>query len=231
MTPIPLLQNSSPAFPHFSRWTHLDVLIDSEEMGLLFDSLGDFSILSLTQLPQKHPPFVVDKQDFLSVYQSYIHDLKNKKEPPFETFRSWFHMHWTKTLEGIAIMELPSTFQKLYVPIPTLQTKPICLQVSEIDHLIRVSSLRPNELLWGLRFSFPGLYQAPNSHTIDTLNPSNNVNAALYKQLRAWLRKETFQPFFKAPYQLASNLYLRVGNQCRAWIHNHNVKDRVIEFL
>ncbi len=226
MTQIPLLQNFNSASPHFSRWMHLDVLIDTEEMKSLFDFLGSFNMLSTTQIASCKNPFIVDNSQFLDIYEKYIQELKHGKEPSVSEFRPWFHLHWTTTLEGIARVELTKTLQKLYIPIPTILIKPICLQVSGVDHTIRISSIYPGGYFWGLRFSFPGLFQPVNSHTIEKLNPNNHPNANLFKQLRVWLRKETLSPLFTPPLKLDSSIYLRLGNQCREWIKLYKGKDK-----
>ena len=58
-----------------SQWQLCHVLIDENEMSLLFDHLGDFEIVSISGLMELDQARI-KKNEFLSVYGSYISALK-----------------------------------------------------------------------------------------------------------------------------------------------------------
>lgn len=218
MTSLPLHPNSNPPSAHYSKYNHLDVLLSEEEMQRLFTFLKPLTLLSITSLNEKNP-FVLSKEDFLKAYSNYIQALKNSKKPPFTSFRSTFHGHWTYSLEGIYRLKQGNR-ERLYLDSPTLMIKPICIQVSEVDSSIHVGPLTPQGILWGLRFSFPSLYQKAGSHDITQVNPKTHSNGQLFKDLRAFVRSETLVPSFEKNGTLI-NSTIRLGKECFSWINQH----------
>lgn len=222
MDSIPLLQTSndlSKQQAHFSKWNHLDVLLDPHELKALFDIIKPCWMLYASSTKQTED-YTLPFDLFYETYQNYIENLKQKTVPNIASFRTHFHFFLTQSLEGIYRVPLGESHQRILLHAPVIQVKPISLMISKIDSSIHTSPISPQGIFWGLRFSFPGIFQKPNSLDITTLNPNNHINANLFKIIRGFLRKESSFAIFEID-QTKHNALARLGKQCYPWIQNH----------
>lgn len=222
MVLIPLLPKTDSLLsssPGYSRWTSIDFLIDDLEMEALFKELSPFHLLSSTPLHSDFP-FYLKQEEFLKVYRSYIHSLRERKIPDSNTYKAYFIFFISRSLKEIHRMQVLEGREVLKIVKPTLHIKPICLQYSKMDHSLRVVPLNPQGILWGLQVSFPQLIQKTKGGEIEAINPKIDENALLFKSFRGWIRNHTRPQNFEI-LEKKQNLSIRIGLQCQSWITHH----------
>lgn len=217
---IPLLsadQHSPQA--SFSKWISIDVLIDSDELKDLFTHCANPILLSMQNLSEDHP-FHLDQSSLLQKYDSYISDLKKGMIPQLKEIRTYFYFFLTAHMNDIFMKELSKGKKKLFYNTPLVEFKPICLNLSKVDHTLRVMPLSPSGVLWGLKISFPGMVQKYQSPLIESIDFKQEPNGILFSKIRKWIRDNTrATPFLIGSKKV--NLPIRLGKKCLNWINHH----------
>lgn len=214
---IPHLANSNSLEAHFSRWTHLDVLLNPDELQELFEKTS-LPFLLTAHLFHSEESGCIELETLIDNYSNILKALQSKSELDYSLIRKTCHFFCAKNLEGVFRKKINDNLERIVYQEPLILVKPLSYAFSKVDHTFHVSALSPANLFWGLRFSFPALYQAPGSHEIVSLSPKNNANAMLFKGMRTYLRGasqkvncEYFGQKIECP--------LKIGHEVLNWIH------------
>lgn len=207
-----------------SKWLHIDFLISHEEMKRLFSSLQvehETLFLFSTLGVQKRGQNRIKLADFFHAWKAYEEALQ-KNEPLNGTpFRFFFTNCISKYEDAVEPMLIGEDRERVMPKTPCLQMQPHRFSYSKLDGKFRSMVLGKNSVSWGVRVSYPQLYQIPNSReVVDALEKSHFPNAALFSSLRSWLRHNSLPtPMIVDGKRV--NIPMRIGKECLPWINNH----------
>ena len=209
--------------PHYmaSKWIHFDLLIEKEGMQSLLKSLGEplylFSTLGIAQKDAHH----LDIFRFLEVWQNYINVLKEGRMPQDADYRFYFTAAITKTLSAIRALDIGSDKEIIIPYEPLLQMQIHRFSYSLADQKFHSMAFGEKSISWGVRISYPQLYQYPETRTVeDACNTVQFKNAELFLALRRWVRSNTqATPFIVNGKKV--NDPMRISKECLSWINNH----------
>lgn len=201
-----------------SKWLKHQVLLDADEMRALFSALAHFSIFVVSE-PGKLETLSLSHDEFLQKYEEYLEALKTGGD--LTRFRRYFSSIFTVTPEVLYAMECGKE-RVLIKPIkPVVQLQAHQFFVSEIDGKFHSMVLGQESVSWGVQFSYPQIYQHPESHEFSKVTDTPEFpNTALYLQLARWLRQNTLPtPFLHRG--VRTNVPIRLGKRCFSWINQH----------
>lgn len=202
-----------------SKWLSIQLLIDSSEMKLLLDALGDFNIF-LTGTVCELTEGEIAKSKFLEVYSRYIDELKAGQIPQEFEFRPYFSSVFTKAPDHLFRIVV-SNKHIIRALKPVVQLQLHRLDYSAADGKFHGMVFSKEGVLWGLQFSYPQLYQDTSTKEVFQLSDSPEFpNTALFRSIQKWVRHNTIPtPFLVGETQI--NVPMRLGKNCLEWINNH----------
>ena len=203
-----------------TKWLKIQLLIDAGEMENLFTALGPFEIFIAGAVTDKGGGKVA-QEDFLKVYSQYIQTLKAGKIPLESDFRQFFSSVFTKDNGALFTMPLGSEKQLLRLAKPVIQLQPHSLDYSTHDQKFRAMVYGLESVLWGLQFSYPQLFQDPETKDALQVDVSPYFpNTELFRNLQRWVRGHTVPtPFLVEGKKI--NVPMRLGLNCLEWINHH----------
>jgi hypothetical protein len=211
----------SPTPIHFEagKWIKIQVLLDSSEMGLLLDELGDFWIF-LTSIIVQPGEETTSKESFLACYEKYVSSLKQGVIPPIENYRTLFSTAWSMAVEDhLYAMNVGDGKRVVRTCNPIIQLRNHCMDYSTFDHKFREMVFGQDSINWGIQFSYPQIYEDPITGEIGKVG-SQFPNTQLFQNLRQWMREHTVPtPFIVDEKQV--NIPMRLGKGCFSWINKH----------
>lgn len=203
---------------HASKWLSVGMLVDFEEMHDFLRVLGPFFIYPLGAVVPKGQD-QIKKEDFLTVYQSYMEALKQGRVPEEGSFRSAFSCALSLKEDCLYALAVGEDRQLVRILKPVVQMQAHTLDYSPADGKFRSMVLGQDSILWGLQFSYPQLYEDPETRAPQKVD-SRYVNSALFRQIQKWIRENTIPTPFVVKGDVI-NVPMRLGKQCLAWINNH----------
>lgn len=203
---------------HASKWLSVGMLVDFEEMHDFLHALGPFFMYPLGMVIPKGQD-QIKKEDFLTVYHRYIEDLKQGRVPEVESFRSAFSCALSLKEDCLYALAVGEDRQLVRVLKPVVQMQAHTLDYSPADGKFRSMVLGQDSIFWGLQFSYPQLYEEPDTRAPQKVD-SRYVNSALFRQIQKWVRENTMPTPFVVDGQVI-NVPMRLGKQCLTWINNH----------
>ncbi|MDP1834344.1 MAG: hypothetical protein Q8K75_00295 [Chlamydiales bacterium] len=210
------LENQQPL--QAAKWLKVQVLLDVMEMRTLLETLGDISIYQTGVILPKHQGKVTVDQ-FLEVYQTYIEMLKRGEVPEDNAFRQMFSSIFTRVLDALYALDLGEDQVIIRPCSPIVQSQLHRLGFSHIDNKFRSMVFGKDSLSWGIQFSYPQLFEDPDSKEIVEVG-DEFPNTALFKDLQRWIRHNTLPTPFMVNDERV-NIPVRLGKQCFEWINNH----------
>lgn len=203
-----------------SKWLQVQVLLDSAEMGLLFDALGEFTIF-LTGTLQPRGSGAVSHKGFLIAYADYVEHIKKGEEPLDISFRPLFSSVFTKTVEALYLLDAGNEQVIIRPSHPVIQLQLHRLGFSHMDQKFRSMVFGKDSLSWGIQFSYPQVFQDPVTKQILTVNESSEFpNTNLFRTLQRWVRHHTLPtPFLVGNKRI--NVPVRLGKNSFSWINHH----------
>lgn len=187
-------------------------------MAALFNELGDFSIFVVSE-PVALEDAEISKEDFLSTYALYVESLKEGQVLEDRVFRKAFSSIWT--VDSSIVYAMPVAGEKFLIKSlrPVLQLQLHRFVLSEVDEKVHPLVLGPGSISWGVQFSYPQVYQDPQTEEIAKV-PRDSPNSQLYWKLSRWLRNHTLPtPFLFNQKRIVSSL--RLGKKCLEWIDKY----------
>ncbi len=203
-----------------SKWFHFDLLVEVEELESLFASFGDFYMFSTLGVaaPGAH---LLEKKAFLEAYGRYLDELKQGKVVVDGDYRFFFTACLTKTLNAIRAIDIGNNKEIItpYEPVLQMQMHRFSFSYSEMK--FHSMAFGDKCISWGLRLSYPQLYQYPETRKVeDALDEERFVNAKLYSSIRPWLRAHTIPTPFVIDGKRVNDP-MRLGKKCLPWIQHH----------
>ncbi len=177
-----------------TQWLKLPLFLDETELSALFEALEAPFIVSLSGVfPQGKK--VLTAEEYLSLYTHYLEEALSEREcRPDKLLVS----AWSRSLDAIEERVVPNGF--LVRPKrPVLQVQPYWLNYSERDGKFHEMALSRDSLPWGLLFSFPQLFQEPDSLEIVKVKEPEFINVGLFKALQRFSRSYTVPTPFETP--------------------------------
>lgn len=209
--------------PNFmaSKWLHYDVLVDDTKIRHLLEHFGSgfylFSTLGVA--PRGEHELKID--DFVNQWKGYIDALKAGNVPNDQDNRFYCTAALTKTLSALRALDVGNDREIIIAYEPLIQMQLHRFNYSQADHKFHSMSFGQKSISWGVRLSYPQLYQNPQTRVVvDATDENLFVNATLFQELKSWIRANT-QP---TPFLIDGkrvNDPMRIGKECFSWINNH----------
>ncbi len=189
------------------------VLLDADEMEALFAHLSPFHIYNVSEPVTDGE---VSKEEFLEGYAAYIASLKENRTV---NVRRLFSGVWSVDPEAVYAMPVAGGKFLIKTIQPVIQLQEHRFMASEVDGKIHPMVLGEGSIRWGIQFSYPQLYQHPQTQDIAKVTAAL-PNTALYSALSRWLRHNTLPtPFLFQGKR--TNSPIRIGKRCFEWIATH----------
>jgi len=188
-------------------------------MQVLLDSLPQtISIYQMGTLAQKKE-VSLSKQELVEIYGNYLSGQEVSN----------FHYLITCSKDSIYQSELDDGRVLIKPKLPS-----IGLSLHSFSYLPEAKEIKPsafgsNTIRWGVKFSYPQIYQDPKTGEIfNVLNNPLFENSQLFSCLQKKIREMTLPAFFQIEEQLLKTP-LRLGRACFDWINDHpQLKQRKI---
>jgi len=217
------LRLSNPAVEgalNVSKWLKTQVLLSAEEMEKLLSDAGSFSFYNVSEVVSSENG-EISREDFLMQYRAYATALKEGRVPEERKLRRSFSAVMSVTPDVLYAFEVqPGRF--LVKPIrPVLQLQLHHFLHSKIDGKFYPMTLSQESVTWGIQFSYPQIFQHPQSHTFSKVGDAEEFpNTSLYSKLTRWLRNFSVPTTFLYQGKLTS-VPIRTGKEVLPWISQH----------
>ena len=193
-----------------SKWLKVPVLCDAEELRELFDD--SFSIIPLTGIFDGK---TLDPNRFLSVYSGWIEQIKEGRVPSDSDLRQILACVWATDLESVWLQEIPGKGYLAKVNAPQVLVQAHYFSYSRVDGAFRTMSMGEGSVFWGIQFSYPQVYQDPQ-----TMEIRNSGKNELFEKIRRWSRDKTRATPFQVD-GVKTCVPIRLGKNCFSWIGHH----------
>jgi hypothetical protein len=203
-----------------SKSIKTQVLLDIDEMRGLFDALGPFYICPVSSAVMPDQAFI-SREDFLEKYASYVAALKEGRVADEAALKPLFSSVFSASLEALYAMEVPGGKWLIRAIKPVIQLQAHHFFVSAVDGRIHPMVLSQESISWGLQFSYPQIYQHPQTAKISKVEVSDEFpSSALFVKLVRYLRANSLPtPIWHQGRRI--NSPIRVGKKCLTWINCH----------
>lgn len=196
------------------------VLLDICELKRLFEDLGDFYLVQITGLTQRGEG-VISQEDFMGVYEGYIHELKEGKVPGKKDYGRLFSFAMTRSLDDLYASFVGEDKQLIRIRRPVIQVQEHTLHYSPFDRKFRSMVLGLDCIAWGLQFSLPQLYHDPDKNeAVNVFASKEYANGAFFRFLQKWIRQHTIPTPFEVDGDVIKTS-VRLGKDCCTWINRH----------
>lgn len=202
-----------------SKWLKVPLLIDEEEMKLLFLELGEFAIYPISGIV-KPGEGVISHKDFLSSYEEYIQGLRQGHVEISQRQRNYFSSALSVTPEALYAVKLSENEELIKVERPVILSQLHQVIYSTVDGSFRSMGFGTDAISWGIQFSYPQLFQTADLEVKQVKENEEFPNTALFKKLQRWVREHTRATPFLVN-QKKTNVPIRLGLNCFSWINQH----------
>lgn len=210
---------SEPPY-HASKWLSVALLIDADEMQALFKHLGNFLIFNVGSII-KSGTGLTSHETFLSCYRLYVETLKKGHLPEDSIYRSLFSSIFTVSSDHLYTLNVSTDAILMRVKRPVIQLQAHNLDYSKADGKFRSMVFGQESVIWGVQFSYPQLFEEPQSHSVQKVEESLQFpNTTLFRTLQKWTRQHTSPTPFIVDEKII-NVPMRLGKNCFAWINRH----------
>lgn len=218
MSPIPISSPKEKGILQVSKWAKTQVLLDEIEMQDLLEFLGSLFFVTVSE-PIRPEEGIISPSLFLEKYRAYISLLKTGQIPLTEEFRRFFSSALSCTLDPFYAIKTSEEKVLIKPSFPVVQLQTHQFFYSSLDQKFHSMVLSEESITWGLQFSYPQLYQDPQTKQIRKVDLSF-PNTSLFLKLMKWMRSATLPtPFLIGARRV--NVPIRIGKKSLAWIKNH----------
>ena len=204
-----------------SKWLHFDFLVETDELKELFDSIGTPIFLFSTMGVQQKNKSQIPLDQFLHTWQRYLETLKSGKGVQDSEFRFFFTACLTRDLKALRAVDIANEREVISAYEPMVQMQIHRFSYSETDKKFHSQAFGADSISWGLRLSYPQLYQYPQTRVVENaLDEAKFINASIVPQIRSWLRKVSLPVPFIVD-EVHTNEPMRIGRGCFSWINTH----------
>jgi hypothetical protein len=207
-----------------SKWLHIDLLVDADQMKDLFSCLlalgADLALFSSMGL-QPRGKNALSIEQFLAAWQKYIETLQSGNAPQDADFRFFFTAILTGETKAVKAIDIQGDKEIITPCEPVVQIQLHRFIYSSLDQTFRSMIFGRSSVSWGVRFSYPQVFQYPHvRHIEDALDEKQFVNARVFSSIRQWVRKHTMPTPFVVD-EKRVNVPIRIGKECLSWINGH----------
>lgn len=204
-----------------SKWQKCQVLLDSEEMENLFESLGEFELYRCGSVTPEGESLLSQAQ-FLEKYQEYVSELKKGGIPDVNVYRPFFSAIMTSTPDAIFAIPVEGNKELVRVAKPIVQLQVLNVHYSTLDGKFHGGVFGKDSIVWGLQFSYPQLYQDPKTKQVEQVRNDTKQfpNSLLFSRLQKWMRQNSIPTPFIAQ-GVKVNVPIRIGKRALSWINTH----------
>lgn len=202
-----------------SKWQRTPFLIDLSEMASLIASLGDFWIAKASGVI-KNGEELIDPNEFMEIYASYINALKNGKIPADPRIRPAFSTVWTSDLNTLYSVPVDEKNMLVKVEKPVIQLQMHRFDYFPADDKFRSMVFGEEAIYWGIQVAFPYMYQNAACEIVAFNDKKEFANLNLFKKFQQWTREYT-SPTPLTLGQKKVNIPIRLGKKCFEWINRH----------
>jgi hypothetical protein len=203
-----------------SKWLDVPALLDVEELQALYEALPPFKIFFNGAVVERQNTQILWK-DFLRVYSEYVQALKEGNLPSESICRPFFSSVWTIDDSSIMLSDTPTNqvIPRPWKPVVQLQLHRF--GISAVDSKVRSMVFGQDTIFWGIQWSFPQLYMdAETREIIKLILQDINGNFAFFREFQRWMRYHTEPAVFQINGKSVATP-IRIGKQCKSWIHKH----------
>lgn len=216
-----ILQESTPSQEGIyqgSKWLKFQILCDEKELSSFFDRLDfPYALFHLTGVGQKEP---IEVTSFLQKWKEWIDGLKEGKIPSSEELQSIFAMAIIDDPHSLWLQKVEGKGYLVKQRLPVLLVQSHFFSYSCEDEAIHPMILGKESIFWGLQFSWPQIYQDP-----ETMEFLETKKTALFDSVKSFIKESSRPtPFLMAKEEgLEKKIYssIRLGKNCFSWIHLH----------
>jgi hypothetical protein len=205
-----------------SKWIKHAVLLEIEELRHLMDSLPPFAIYCTACLVSEAEP--IERQQFLESYEEYICVLKNSSLEEIQIvlskYRFLFSSIWTVDSDLLFKMEVGDSRWLIRPRKPVVQLQSHHFQISSLDGELRSMVLGKDSIPWGIQFSYPQIFQDPQTQEHLKTRGEGFPNSMLFSEISAWIRHNSLP----TPFSLGEkkwNATIRIGKKCLSWASSY----------
>lgn len=223
MNLIRVFPKETPSFLA-SKWLHLDLLIDVDEMKDLLASImqrvGNLFLFS-SQGVQPQGQNTLQIEQFLLIWEKYTGELRSGQIPKDSEYRFFFTAIVTCLAEAVRAIDLPQGKEIITPYEPIVQMQLHRFIYSKTDHTFRSMIFGAESISWGIRLSYPQIFQYPQTRAIeDALDEKRFPNSSIFSCIRQWIREHTMPTPFVVDGK-RTNVPIRIGKGCLDWINTH----------
>lgn len=201
-----------------SKTLKIPVLLSEIEMQRLLIELQPIQFY-LIQGVCKKGEGVLSKEAFSEIYSNYISFLKKGELPPQHLFRAYFSSVISSTPDELYSISVDETSHIIKAKLPVIQLQTNRITYSKEDSTFRSQQFGEGGIEWGVQFSYPQLYQDPQTQDIEDVD-SRFSNTKMFRTLQKWIRYNTLPtPFITEGKKI--NAPIRLGKECFSWIKSH----------
>lgn len=221
MTTLPLKISTLEVEGAFqaSKWSKLQVLISIQELQALFKTRPSIRIFSIRGIVEK-TAIETSQEHFIQSYARWIKKLQEGEVPSREDLNTITGSVMTEDLDALYLLKVNDSYLvKPRKPVVLVQAH--FMGYSQSDHLFRPMIHGENTLFWGLQFSYPQIFQCPETRSFVKVDKSESFrNTDLFHSIRKWLREVSRPtPFIINGKKI--NIPMRLGKDCFSWIKAH----------
>ena len=206
-----------------SKWLDFPALVSPNELANLFKFLEEsnpFFLYSCGVVCSKGKG-ALQKDELLSTYEAYIHQLMHGQTPDPAIYRKVFSPAMTLSTDALFTIPVIDDRQIIRVSKPVIQLQAHNIDYSPVDKKFHSMVFGLDSIAWGIQFSYPQLYLDNETGEVEIIKKSQAFpNSALFQLLQKWMRQHTIPTPFIAEGQLI-NVPMRLGKECLSWINRH----------
>lgn len=203
-----------------SKWTTLTLLCDEIELSKLFESLGEFFLVSISGVSLEGRE-ISTVEEFLANYKDYLSILKAGDFPDTNFVREVFTKGLSVSLDHFRKITLKDGRSLIRIVKPVIQIEPCFFLYSQTDQKFHEKAYSADSIPWGLQFSYPQLFQEPESKIIKKIfQDPEYPNGLLFKKIQHWIRNHSTP----TPFQIGEkkiNAPFRLGKNALPWLNEH----------
>ncbi|HEV8051440.1 MAG TPA: hypothetical protein VGP47_03020 [Parachlamydiaceae bacterium] len=223
---ISLRQSTSVEKPlQASKWLQSQALLSRNELSALFEyletSLGTFFLYYCGVVCSKEKRDT-SKNEFLDIYDAYIHSLMNGQAPDLSLYRSLFSPSMTVSTDALFTIPVGDDRQIVRISRPVIQMQAHNIDYSQVDKKFHSMVFGTDSIAWGIQFSYPQLFQDNETREVELVKKGQAFpNTALFQLIQKWMRQHTIPTPFIADGKTV-NVPMRLGKECLPWINQHS---------
>jgi hypothetical protein len=213
-----------------SKWRHVQVLLDAEEMRDLCAFVAPMEMYNASEVAGADFGKIA-LTAFLNAYEDYVRALREGRLPDMRSCRRSFSMFWTRTPELLYAQRVGEGRYLVRALRPVVQVQAHHFLASAMDGKLYPMTLSRDSVTWGVQFAYPQLFQHPKAHTFERVADSSDFpNTGLFLALVRWMRQRTVPtPFLFLG--KAARVPMRIGKQALEWIARHPQLGRDLEVV